>query len=852
MKFTFLSSIKGHLILLFAVFCVTNLYAQDINQNINTTVKEQTIKTIIEQVQQQSPFRFVYNKSTIGDKSLSLSKSILTLDEILSELALKAKLKFERSGNQIMITPAELGTVSGSIRTKDNQPDAFVTVRIKGFQSTSTDEDGNYSFKNVPAGNYIIGISHVGRSSLNRQIHVKANETTTVSFVLSASSTDLEEVLVIANKTNKFSEKQSDYVAKMPLKNLENPQVYTTISNRLIKEQLTVNVLQALANVPGAVPSTSPAGGIDITLRGFSAGLGARNGIQYVAAGRSSVDPINIERIEVLKGPSATLFGNVISSYGGAVNLVTKKPFATAVSEISYSMGSWGLSRATADVNAPVNEEKTALLRVNAAVNKQGSFLQTGHNNTLAIVPSFSYQASKKLFLSLDVEATREDVTRPGYINFDVLNLTNVNQIPLDYRQSLFADDFNATTNTFRTYFEARYQWNKNWASYTNLSVINERLEKSYQNESSFISADSIRRAMRVFGPFNTSNTNIQHNLKGDFKIGSVRNRLIWGVDYTQEKQSRYTARGVADVISIKDPIYQLTRPEADKVLGSAYPYTFDVNRYATYLSNLVNFTDRLMALVSLRVDRYERSTSDGGSEDYKQTSVTPKFGLIYQPVKDQISVFANYMSGFTNIAPATQPDGTILKLKPEYGVQWEGGVKLNTADNKWSATLSYYNIDVKDAVRTDASQYTFQDGKQKSKGFDVSVTANPIPGLNLIAGYAFNENKYTVTETLVGKEVVGNPGNVANFWVSYKLQPQSPLSNLGFGFGGNYVDKGYFDSENTIIIPSYLLLNATLFYDQQKWRFGLACNNLANKKYWSYQNPQPLRQLILSTSFRF
>lgn len=854
MNFTFLSSIKGYLTLLAIILVTfTRLHAQDASQRITLSPKTLPLKSILEQVQEQSPFRFVYSKNVISfEKTITLTESVLTIDQLLLELSSKARLKFERSGNQIVITPAETGTIRGWVKTSDHQPDAFVTIKIKGYKSTQTDQDGNFAFKKVPAGDYAIGISHVGRSAQNHQISVKADETTTMNFTISASSTDLNEVVVSGNKSNKFAEKQSDYVAKLPLKNLENPQVYNTVSNRLIKEQLNVTVLQALANIPGAVPSTSARGETQITSRGFVAVLGARNGIQYVAAGRTSVDPINIERIEVLKGPSATLFGNAVSSYGGAINLVTKKPFETAATELSYAMGSWGLSRITADVNTPLNEDKTALMRVNAAINKQESFLETGHNNTFAIAPSLTYRVNDKLFLSMDIEATREDVTRPGSLNFNILNLTNVNQIPLDYKQTLFADDFNAVANTFRTYFEARYQWNKNWTSYTNLSVNNERLEKSYQNESVFISADSIKRAMRVFGPFNTTNTNIQHNLKGDFKAGNIRNRLIWGVDYTREIQSRYTARGTVDQISINEPIYHVTRPQADRVLGLAYGYTYQVNRYATYVSDLVNLTDRLMVLASLRVDRYERKTSDGGTEDYKQTSLTPKLGLIYQPVKDQVSLFANYMSGFTNMAPVSQPDGTTLTLKPEYGIQWESGVKVNTTDNKFSATVSYYNIDVKDAVRTDAKQYTFQDGKQKSKGFDLSLAANPLPGFNLIAGYAFNENKYILAETLVGKDVVANPRNVANFWLSYKFQPYMALSNFGLGFGGNYVDKSYYDANNTVTIPSYMLLKATVFYEQQKWRFGLACNNLSNQKYWSFENPQPLRQFVLSSSFRF
>lgn len=843
------------LCLTLSIFLTVNPVKAQTRPDATVTITPKTLqlKEVFNQLSEKAGLNFIYsNIDKELEKTITLNPSSASVKNILEQLSVKAGLKFSASGDDIAVKPQTKGTIKGTVKTTEKQPVAFATVKIKGFRSTETNEEGEFTFEKVPAGELTLSISHVGRSAQSQKAVVKTDEVTLVNFIVSASDNDLEEISVNGNRKNKFTEKSSDYVAKLSLKNLENAQAYNVVSSKLMKEQLNVSVLQALANIPGAVPFTSARGETSIALRGFTAVLGARNGVQFVAGGRSSVDPINIERIEVLKGPSATLFGNIVSSYGGAINIVTKKPFETAASEFSYSVGSWGLSRVTADVNAPLNPEKTALFRVNASMNKQESFLDNGHNNTFTIAPSLTYRVNDKLSVSMDIEASREDVTRPGSYNFNVLKLTNVNQIPLDYKKTLFADDFNALTNTFRTYFEARYKWDSNWISQLNISVNNEDVVRSYQNESVFIDADSIRRAMRVFGPFKTTNTNIQHNLKGDFKIGRVRNRFIWGLDYTREIQNRYTARGTVDVISIHDPIVHVTKAQADRVLGLAYGYNYQVNRYATYASDLVNITDRFMALLSLRADRYQINTSDGGTESYSQTSLTPKLGLIYQPVKDQVSLFANYMSGFTNNAPAAQPDGTILTLKPEYGIQWESGVKVNTTDNKLTATVSYYNINVRDAVRTDANQYTFQDGKQKSKGFDISVTANPLEGLNLIAGYAFNENNYILSSANIGKNVTANPENVANFWLSYKFQPYTALHNLGLGFGGNYVDKSYYDAENTIIIPSYVLLNATVFYEQQKWRFGLACNNIANQMYWSYANPKPLRQFVLSTSFKF
>ncbi|MCR4029593.1 MULTISPECIES: TonB-dependent receptor [Flavobacterium] len=845
-------------ITLLLILCLNSkqLTAQNaiLEKEVTLSFKNETIANALTKIEEQTGCTFSYAPNVFkSDRIINKSFNKTPLSQVINEIFSENKVYYRVRGNTINLqSHAEKGKVSGKLTTIDGNPAPFVSVILQGTNfGAMSDENGLFTFS-APEGDYVILTNSIGLEKQRKNITITADSTTKVNFTLSETSESLKEVIVNGNKINKFSVTKSDYVSKMPLKNLENPQVYNVVNSSLMKEQLNVDITRALVNIPGVVSSISPAGGTLVTLRGFSADVGARNGLQYVAGARSSIDPVNIERIEVLKGPSATLFGNTVSSYGGAVNLVTKKPFETASSEISYSVGSYSLNRITADINSPLNADKTVLFRINAAFNKEGSFLNTGHRNTFAIAPSITYQATDKLLISLDIEANREDLIRSTSLDFDILNLNNVNQIPLDYKQTLFADDFNAVTNTFRTYFEAKYEISKEWTSYTNLSVNNENVEKSYQAESVFISADSIKRAMRVFGPFRSINTNIQHNLKGDFKIGNVRNRFIWGLDYMEEYQDRYTARGTGDTISIKEQILLFTRPQADKVIGAAYPYNYKINRYATYVSDLVNVTDRLMVLLSMRLDRYVRKTSEGGDDSYKQTAVTPKLGLIYQPIKDQMSLFANYMSGFTNKAPVTQPDGTPFVLKPEYGTQWETGVKINTLDNKYSATVSYYNIDVRDAVRMDANQYTYQDGKQKSKGFDVSLIANPFTGFNVTAGYAFNQNKYKQTESGIETEVVGNPQNVANLWLSYKFQQGKVLEHFGFGFGGNYVDKSYFNQENTVIVPSYTLLNGTVFFDQNKWRFGLACNNMTNQKYWSGSNPQMLRQFILTSSFRF
>jgi len=162
---------------------------------------------------------------------------------------------------------------------------------------------------------------------------------------------------------------------------------------------------------------------------------------------------------------------------------------------------------------------------------------------------------------------------------------------------------------------------------------------------------------------------------------------------------------------------------------------------------------------------------------------------------------------------------------------------------------------DINDALRYDGGGYVYQDGKQKSKGIELDIAATPVRGLNITGGYVYNNNKYIKASTAEGKQTQFNPENIANFWLSYKFQTNSPLKGFGLGFGVNYSDKSYYDENNTIIVPSYTIFNGSIFYDHLKWRAGIALNNIANKKYWSHSftaNPQPLRQVTANITMRF
>jgi iron complex outermembrane receptor protein len=725
------------------------------------------------------------------------------------------------------------GKIKGTITTSDGELAAGVNIILKNSKYwTVSDENGNFEFNRVKPNTYTLQISLAGYETSESEVIVAESETSTINLQLKVSNKELKEVVVNGKKS--ILSKKTDYVARMPLTNIENPQVYSVIQKELLLQQVAVDIKGAVMNAPGVVSISYPSGGVGMIFRGFSIGINARNGME-TASGRSSVDLGNVERIEILKGPSGTLFGSSASSFGGVVNLVTKKPFETTAAEVSYTTGSYNLNRLTVDVNTPLNQEKTVLFRINMGVHREKSFLDYGFNNTLLFAPSLTYKASEKLTFNFDAELYNVNNTRRTYNTYSAdSGITNPSQLQIDYKKSMFHDDNDAKSTGTKFFGQAEYQISENWKSTTLFSFVGEDVERSYQSYAVWSSPTQVARRVGLWGPIFNNYTNIQENLNGQFATGSIKHKFLAGVNY-RLYSSNFSGGSTftLDNIDVTAPFSPIRRKAVDAGLTLTSSPVADQKTISAYACDVVNFTDKFSAMLSLRLDNFERAKV-GTVEGYSQTALSPKFGLVYEIAKDQIAVFANYMNGFQNVQPATQPDQTILVLDPIYAVQYEGGLKAETSNKKLSGSVSYYNITIDNATRVDAG-YTIQDGKQVSKGVDFELMATPVNGLSIVSGYGYNDNRIVRASdpTIEGKKATSSPESVVNFWTAYTFQ--NKLKGLGIGAGANYIDKNYFTANNLIYMPSYTVYNATVYYEKPSWRLGLKFNNITNEKYWDF-----------------
>lgn len=293
---------------------------------------------------------------------------------------------------QTSVLAQQKTTIKGTVTAVNGEALENVSVQLRGTKiGALTDSQGSYEIKNINLGKYTIRVSALGHTPKEKKITVNGEAEIIENFTINNNTEELEEVFIKGN-INKYNKSESPFVSKMQIKNLENSQVYSVVTKSLMRDQLVINQDDALKNVPGlyqlwAATGKVGDGGSYFASRGFVTQSLLRDGI----AGKitNSVDAANLERIESIKGPSATLFGSILTSYGGLINRVTKKPTETFRGDISYQSGSYGLNRLAADFNTPLNDDKTALLRINAAYNDANTFQDYGKNRSYFLLHLF-------------------------------------------------------------------------------------------------------------------------------------------------------------------------------------------------------------------------------------------------------------------------------------------------------------------------------------------------------------------------------------------------------------------------------------------------------------------------------
>ncbi|ASK32666.1 TonB-dependent siderophore receptor [Chryseobacterium sp. T16E-39] len=794
-----------------------------------------------------------------------------------------------------MVSAQQSERVNGKIMLSDKAPIKNALLRLVNTPyQAKTNNSGEYYFENVPPGEYTLQVVLNDIELTRETIRIEKDVYEIPVIYAAVENNVIEGITVYAVSRNKFLDKDSTSVAKMPLKNLENPQMYTSINQQILKEQLVYDVSEALKNVAGVAkmqgsPGRAGDGSFYYNLRGFPTRISMVDGVP--ATTNTEIDPADIERIDVIKGPSGTLYGGAVNSFGGLINVVTKKPKDYFGGEASYLLGSYNLNRVTADVYGPITDSRKTLFRLNAAYQYQNGFRDSEFRKSMFVAPTFSYQVNDRLKFNLGAQIyTYEGTNTP--IIFLPRNRAFIARTPdelgYDWKKSYSNNDMSLKAPSINVKAEINYKISDNWSSQTLISRNYRKTEGLYQYQFMRGDTDNILERNVQWQNGEGASTSFQQNFNGEFKIGEIKNKLLIGLDYlNQSLNNNLSPIVVYDRIDGKN----LSAPVGGAVTGTYGNISRDLalqkiqtstaplvrntassNIYGAYVSDAVYITDRLVALLSLRFDHYESNgqldlNKNINSGEFNQNALSPKFGLSYQILKNHLSAYGNYMNGFSNVAPVAQPLADYSgDFKPQRSNQWEVGFKGNLWRNKVNFTVGYYDILVNNMLRADVVSIngqnyniTIQDGEQRSKGLEIETILNPIQGLNIMAGYSYNDSKFVKAAASVDgrRPSSSGPANVFNSWISYIL-PINGLQGLGVGFGVNRVGEQItVDNATTgqFIFPAYTLINASVSLEKERYRLGFKMNNLGNAQYFSGQGvvvAQMPRNFVAEVTLKF
>lgn len=600
------------------------------------------------------------------------------------------------------------------------------------------------------------------------------------------------------------------------------PQSIQVITRKVIEEQRTFRLQDALENVSGVVTNRSSQSLNDaFFVRGFAVNNVYRNGLVDPTNNLNGTDNYSLQRLEVLKGPAAVLYG--MGDPSGIINLVTKKPLPDPYYSINATFGNYNFYRSEIDASGPLNAGKTFLYRLNVVGQNAGSFVDYVNRDLVGISPSLTWLMSNRTTLTVEADYFRRWL--PRYSGVPALGtvLPNVNgEIPRNRNASL-GDFERQDRETMRVGYDLTHQFNNSWA-------IRNAYRYSVFNEYQLIAANPStllpdQRTLMRNGIEDGSVGSVWHkhfhnmftNLTGRFDLLGMGHNFLAGVEFRQDKTDSSTA------VSRRAPNLDLFAPDYSQGLGGITAASLlkdDSKMAGAYLQDLVALLPNFKLLAGIRFDYVHQSINPTAStqQTSDDTAVSPRLGLVYQPI-EPVSLYTSWTRGFLPNLPSTfNPTGQLFS--PERSTQYEVGMKTFFLDDRVSMSLAWYHLTRENLLTPDPilgpQGFQIQTGEQRSQGIEFDVTASIRSGWNVIASYAYTDAEVTADNNpaLLHKRLGMVPYNKATLWSTYYFQ-EGFLQ--GFGIGGGIF--GYTNRNAAILgpqlnIPGYARIDTALYYN--------------------------------------
>ncbi|WP_091257220.1 TonB-dependent siderophore receptor [Flavobacterium omnivorum] len=686
----------------------------------------------------------------------------------------------------------------------------------------------------------------------------------------------LKEIIITPNQ-----HKKPVSAIRSGLKPMDVPQSIQIIGSEIIEQQQAIRLSEVVKNINGVYVGSARGGAQESFFsRGYdmSANNMFKNGFRF--SGGSIPEVSSLEKVEVLKGSAALLYGNVAP--GGILNMVTKTPSFKKGGEIAMQMGSYSFYKPSIDIYGPLND--IIAYRFTGSYENSKSFRDNVSKERYYINPSFLFKVSNKTEIILQGDYLKDDWTPDfgsGIIGKEILALPISTYLGANWSTG---ETKQATVSGL-----VNHNFNKDWTLNFNTSFQNfDRTSKGTERIQPAANGDW----KRPLGQNKNQEQIIaeQLSIQGKFKTGQLKHQLFTGVDlensFTEANTFTFSPStyGSGNVFDFENFDQGGAIPNAT----NTRIVKTDTNRFGIYAQDLISLTEKFKVLAGIRwswqealvetTDLVKNTITEG--QKRKDQAFTPKLGLVYQPTKD-MSLFASYSNSFT---PNTGTTVDLKAIKPSIIDQYEVGIKKDFWRGILSTNVTVYQITNSNLAQTaefkaDGSSNTdtslkILSGETTSKGVEFDIVAKPIKGLNIIAGYSYNDMRYTKTSGLKGSFIEGDrlartPAKTANLSFFYTL-PSGALQGVSVGALGNYIGKrvggwnnqidaslpnGIYDRE--IPLEGYTTIDASVGYSWKQFSILCRVSNITNVLNYTVHenysvNPIAPRQVMTSLKYKF
>ncbi|QES88657.1 TonB-dependent siderophore receptor [Rhizosphaericola mali] len=750
----------------------------------------------------------------------------------------------------------------------------FTTINLDNqHQSIVSDSLGNFNFR-TSIGMHLLKFICVGYNEFSERYNFKKNEENHLEITLDPNISKMQDVEVIGRKEKSYRSSSSFVGTKTstPIKLV--PQSISYVTKETLDDQLAFKTSDAIKNISGV--NQFSYNNNDFVLRGFRASNTLINGLRISTRGWSQNLLPYVERVEVIKGPASALFAN--TDPGGTINTVTKKPLDNARKSISFVTGSYNTYRMTTDFTGPMNQNKTLLYRLNLAYQNTQSFRVLQDAEAFVIAPSFSFVPNEKTRVNFDLvyQYNKGRLDR-GQPIFGASGGTDLYSTPVSFAIGR-KNDFQNELNLFST-ISLQHQLSKNIsfnASYLKSMYQEDLLEHRTNNKYAVDSLGNEIPTLMGMSTIRRQRKNYVDNLTAyfnfNFETGPFEHNILVGYDHIQEVfplgNSTYNASGFLsadgkstissfnpkkpELYQYKNgipvpnvPYFDLQNPDYSISEISRYINVSAMETPSKYFVNGVYLQEQLRwgnlrALIGFRQEFYTdvENYTKKAEKNIQQKAFIPRFGLVYTPI-EPVSFYATYTQGYQPQTASIIGDTATYggPFDPLRSKMIEGGAKMAFFNNKLSVTVAAYRIEQNNILVNgnipDKPDGLRQIGQQVAKGFELETYGSINRNLNITANFSYNIAKVTKSdnEEEVGTIMPNAPKSQGNIWAKYNVS-KGYFNGLGIGLGANYATKRNTNSA-ILVLPSYWIGNAALYYQIDKFKIQANFNNILNKTYW-------------------